>query len=266
MGLGEFLEAAAGAGIENAPARDDQRFVGLAKLRDRGTQFVLRRTDTSQRPDVLREESFGIIERLRLNVLAEGKRDRAAFGWIGHHRHRALQRVDDLLGPGDAVEIARDGAKAVVSRNGAIGKILDLLQDGVRPAVGEHVAGQEKERQTVHMRERGSRYHVGGAWADRARHRHEPAAETCLCKGDRGMRHRLLVVGPIGRQLIAHLIKRLAHSGNIAVTEKRPDTRDKRNFLSLDFRHLPHEITGQCLRHCQSDGLHRGVFLTACLR
>ena len=37
MGFGELRQCRAGAGIEYAAAGDDQRLVGLAKLRDRGT-------------------------------------------------------------------------------------------------------------------------------------------------------------------------------------------------------------------------------------
>ena len=124
--------------------------VGLAQRRDRGVEFVLRRTGATQSPDALGEEAFRIVERFRLNVLAQRQRNRPALGRIGEHRHGALQRVDDLLGPRDAVEIARHGTKAIVCGNGAVAEILDLLQDGIGPAIGEDVAGQQKKRQTVH--------------------------------------------------------------------------------------------------------------------
>ncbi len=58
--------------------------------------------------------------------------------------------------------------------------------------------------------------------------RHHAAAETRLGVGDRGMRHRLLVVGAEGRQLVAHLIERLADAGDIAVAEDRPDAAEER--------------------------------------
>jgi hypothetical protein len=99
------------------------------------------------------------------------------------------------------------------------------------------------------MRDRCSRHHVGGARPDRTRHRHHPAAEARLGKGDRGMRHRLFVMGAICRQPVSHLIERLAKSCNVAVTEDRPNTGDKRHLFSVNLGHLPREITGQCLRH-----------------
>ena len=111
------------------------------------------------------------------------------------------------------------------------------------------------------MRDRCSCHHVRGARPDRARHRHHLAAEARLGKGDRGMRHRLFVMGAICRQLVSHLIERLAKSCNVAVTEDRPNTGDKRHLLPVDLGHLPREITGQCLRHGQSDRAHNGVSL-----
>ena len=160
-----------------------------------------------------------------------------------------MQRVYDLLGPRNTVKIARHRAKTVIRGNRAIGEILDLLQDRVGPAIGEDIAGQEKKRQTVYMRDRRSCHHVRGAGPDRARHCHHPAAEACLGKGDRCMRHRLFIMGAIGRQLIAQRIERLANSCNVAVTEDRPDTGYEWHFLPFDLGHLPREITGQCLRH-----------------
>jgi len=114
MSLGELLQRCGGAGIEHAAAGDDQRLAGLAKLRDRCTKFVLRRTDAARGPDALGEEDLGIIERLCLNVLTQRKRHWPALGRVGQHRHGALQRGYDLLGPRNAVEIARYRAETVI--------------------------------------------------------------------------------------------------------------------------------------------------------
>ena len=59
MSLGELLQRRGGAGIEHAAAGDDQRLARLAKLRDRCTNFVLRRTDAARSPDALGEEASG---------------------------------------------------------------------------------------------------------------------------------------------------------------------------------------------------------------
>ena len=150
------------------------------------------------------EEAFGIVVGLGLHVLAERQRHRPAFGRIGQHLHGAVERRDDLLRPRDAVEIARHRPEAVIGRNRAVAEILDLLQHRIGDAIGEDVAGQQQHRQAVDMGQRRGRHHVDRARADRGGRRHEAAAEIRLGIGDRGMRHRLLVVGAEGRQLVAH--------------------------------------------------------------
>ena len=75
------------------------------------------------------------------------------------------------------------------------------------------------------MRDSGGRHHVERAGADRRRADHEATAEARLGVGDRGERHALLVVGAVGRQLVAHLVERLADAGDIAVAEDRPAPR-----------------------------------------
>ena len=97
----------------------------------------------ARHPDALGEEALGIIEGLGLHVLAERQRHRAAFGRVGQHLHGALQRRDDLLGPRDAVEIARHRPEAVIGADRAVAETLDLLQHRVGRAVGEDVAGQQ---------------------------------------------------------------------------------------------------------------------------
>ena len=176
-----------------------------------------------------------------------------------------MARCDDLLGPGDAVEIARHGTKAIVCRNGAVAEILDLLQDGIGPAIGKDIAGQQKKRQTVHMRNRGRRNHVCRSRSDRTRHRHHPAAKARLGEGDRSVRHRLLVMRAVGRQLIPYLIERLADGRHVAVAEDRPNASEKPDLFAFDLRHLPRKVARECLRHSQSDGFH-GCSLKAAVR
>jgi hypothetical protein len=61
------------------------------------------------------------------------------------------------------------------------------------------------------------------------------------------MRHALLVVRAIGRQLVAHLIERLAQPGDIAMAEDRPDAAEDRHLLAVDHGHLPrHERASAC--------------------
>ncbi len=120
-------------------------FSDFLMQRDRIRQLVGIRARAARRPDALLEEALRIVEGFGLHVLAERQRHRAAIERIGQHLHGALQRRDDLLGPGDAVEIARDRAEGVVGRNRAVAEILDLLQHRIGRAVGEDVAGQEQD-------------------------------------------------------------------------------------------------------------------------
>ena len=131
----------------------------------------------AQAMHALVEEALGVVERFGLDVLAEGERHRAAFGRVGQHRDRARQRRHDLLGPHDAVEIARDRAEAIVGAHRAVAEILDLLQHRIGAAIGEDVARQQQHRQPIDMRDRGGGDHVGRAGADRAgAGHHAPAA------------------------------------------------------------------------------------------
>ena len=190
------------------------------------------------RPDLLLEKAFRVVEGLRLHILAERQRHRTAIERIGQHLHGALQRRDDLLGPGDAVEIARDRTEGVVGRDRAVAEILDLLQHRIRRAIGEDVAGQEEHGNAVDMRDACRRHHIQGAGADRGRAGHEALAEARLGIGDRGMRHALFVMGAIGRQFAAHLIERFADARDVAMAEDRPDAAEDRHLLAVDDGHL----------------------------
>jgi len=72
-----------------------------------------------------------------------------------------------MLGPGDPVKVAHDRPEAVVGADRAIVEVLDLLQHGVRPAVGEDIARNEEHGQPVDVRQRRRRHHVGGPRPDR---------------------------------------------------------------------------------------------------
>jgi hypothetical protein len=72
------------------------------------------------------------------------------------------------------------------------------------------------------------------------------------------MSHALLVVGPKGRESAAFRMERLAHRGDIAVAEDRPDAGEERQRLSVDLRPLRSEGTDQSLRHGETDRGHGG--------
>lgn len=129
--------------IEDTAAGDDDRLLRLADQGNGVGQFVGIRPWPALRPDMFLEQADGIVEGFGLDILAKRQRHRTAVLRIGQHLHGALQGRDDLLRPGDPVEITRDRAERIVGGNRAIAEILDLLQHGVGSAVGKYVAGQE---------------------------------------------------------------------------------------------------------------------------
>ena len=203
------------------------------------------------------EEACGIVVGFGLHVLAEGERHRAAFGRVGQHGHRPAERRHDLLGPHDAVEIARDRAETVVGADRPVAEILDLLQNRIGPAAGEDVAGNEQHRQAIDMRHRGGGDHVGRARPDRGRAGHHAPAARGLGEGDRRMRHRLLVVGAIGRQRLARGVERFAEPGDIAVAEDGEHALEEPLLAAVDLHLLRAEEPDHRLRGRQSDCLHR---------
>ena len=114
------------------------------------------------------------------------------------------QRLDDLLGPADAIPVAGDRLEGVGNRDRGVVEVLDLLEHGVDDAVLERVAGEQQHGQPVGMGDRGRRHHVRGARADRRGGDHDPPAPHRLAVGNGGERHRLLVVAAPRRQLVLH--------------------------------------------------------------
>ena len=202
------------------------------------------------------EEARRIVIGLGLHVLAEGERHRPAFGRIGQDRDRPIERRHDLLGTRDAVEIARHRAEAVVGAHRSVAEILDLLQNRVGPAVGEHVAGDQQHGQPIDMRDRGGGDHVGRAGADRGGAGHHPLAARSLGEGDRGVRHRLLVMGAIGRQRVARGVERLAHARHIAMAEDREHALEQALLAPVDFDSLGAQEANHRLGGGQSDRCH----------
>ena len=184
--------------IEHAAAGDDQRPLGAAQQLHRHRQLRRIGGEAARPRHMGREERLRIVERLGLHILGHAERHRPAFGGIGQHLHRARQRGQQLFRPGDAIPIARHRPEAIIGGDRGIAEILDLLQHRIGPAAGIDIAGQQQQRQPVHMGDGGGRDHVGGARADRAGAGHHLSAPLRLGEGHGGQRHRLLVVGAEG--------------------------------------------------------------------
>jgi hypothetical protein len=67
----------------------------------------------------------------------------------------------------DAVPVTGDRLEGVVYVDGGIAIMLDLLHDGIGPAVDESVARKQQHREPVGVGKSCRRHHVGGARADR---------------------------------------------------------------------------------------------------
>ena len=262
--LGEAPERVARAGVVDAATRDQERpprllppTRGLGDERGIGTVASLHVHSRL-------EEALGKISGFRLHVLRQREGDRSAVGRVGEHGNRLGQRSQELLGARDAVPVARYRPEAVVRADRAVGEVLDLLQHRVGAAAREYIARQQQHGQPVDVRQCGRRHHVGRARADRSRARHHAPPTMRLRIGDRGVRHRLLVVGAQGRKAIAYLRQRLAHPGDVAVTEDREHSVQQRHGAAIDDRLLRHQEAHQRLRGRESQALHASALRAAC--
>ena len=262
--LGEAPERLACVGIVDAAAGDQKRpprFPPQAHgLRDERRVGAV----ASRLVHTWLEKACRKIGRLRLHVLRQRKRHRSAVGRIGEHGNRLRQRPQELFGPRDPVPVARHRAETIVCAHRAVGEVLDLLQDGVGAAAREYVARQQQHREAVDVRKRGRRHHVGRAGTDRGRAGHQPPAAKCLGVGDRGVRHRLLVVRAQRRKAIAHLRQGLAHSSDVAMTEDGEHPVHERHGSAVDGRLLRHQVAHQRLRGRQSQARHAAARRAAC--
>jgi hypothetical protein len=263
----EVDQLALGVGIEDAAAADDERLLARRQEIDCDGDLVRVRRDPPLAIHPLLEKRSWIVIGFRLDVLAEGERHRPAIGRIGQDGKRARQRRHDLLGTRDAIEIARHRPEAVVRARRPVAEVFDLLQHRIGLPIGENVAGDQQHRQAIDVRDRCRCDHVGRAGADRGRAGHHAPAARSLGEGDRGMRHRLLVMCAVGRELIAGGIERFSEARYIAVAEDCEHTLEEPLRAAVDFHPLSAEEADHSLRGCQSDRFHHvGVPLQSFMR
>lgn len=253
--LGEVQRAPPGAGVPDAAAEHQQRPLGRAQhARGLGDGPAVRARPQRPVRDRL-EQRLGEVVRLRLDVLRQRQDDRARVGRVREHPRDLRQRREQLLGPGDAVEVAADRTEGVVDRRGAVAEGLDLLQHRVRRAAGERVARQQQDRQPVRVRDPGGGDHVQRARPDRRRHHADLPPVRRLRVADRGQGHALLGVPAPDRDLAAVLLQRGAEAEDVAVPEDREHPREQRHLTAVEgFRTLREDPLDQRLSRCQ---LHR---------
>ena len=195
------------------------------------------------------EEALGKLCDLGLHVLGQGQRYRPAARGIGEDVDRRGQARHELLGARDAIPVTGDRTKAIVGRDGGIAEVLHLLEDGIRLAAREDVAGEEQNWKTIDVGDGRRRHHVRGARADRRRAGQDPPASMSFGEGDGRVSHRLLVVRPEGRKLGARAVERLPETGDVAVAEDREHARHEWKLDALDLRPLGTEISDERLGH-----------------
>ena len=98
-------------------------------------------------------------------------------------------------------------------------KVFHLLQHRVRRTRLKHIAGQQQQRQPVHMRDRSGGDHIGSSRPYGTGNGHDALAEQGFAIGNRAMRHGLFIVGAVGGQLRAFVPQRFAQACHIAVTK-----------------------------------------------
>ena len=139
-----------GAAVAHAAAGDDQRLLGrLAAARPRPRASVAVGPRPRDAVDGRLEEPLGIVERLRLHVLAQADERRAAIGRVEHVATAWGSDADDLLRPGDPVPVARHGLEGVVDADRRVAEVLDLLQHRVGQRLTKVSPDEQQDRQAV---------------------------------------------------------------------------------------------------------------------
>ena len=154
-------------------------------------------------PDPLGEELLRPVVRLRLHVLRQRERDGAGLDGVGEDAHGLERGRDQGLGAGDPVEVAaRPGAGVSLTRHVARVRDFELLEDRVRRAGGEDVAGEQQHREVVDGGEGGAGDEVGGAGADGGGDGVRGEAVRLAGVADGGVHHRLLVAALVVRHVV----------------------------------------------------------------
>src|SRR6202043_1413536 len=107
-GFAECIERTLGAGEQHAAACNDERTSSAAHKPARLAELPFIRTRSANVPDALLKEALRIIERFRLDILAERQRDGPTRCGICQHIQGARERRTQLFRTREPIEIARD--------------------------------------------------------------------------------------------------------------------------------------------------------------
>ena len=254
--FGKGGEFALGTRIEDATAGDDEGLLGLFQQGDGFRDFETIRTGAANAVNALVEEGCRIVIGFALRILTEREENRAAIGRIKQGADGLRERLQDLLRAGDAVPVAGHGLEGIIDGEGRIIEVFDLLQHGIRQAIGEGIAREHQDRKAVGVGSTRSCDHVQRAGADGGNGNHHLAALLGLGESDGSERHGLLVLAAPCREFILHLLERFGQAGDIAMAENGEGSGEKGNFDAVDLGVLCAEIFDQGLGHGEPDRFH----------
>ena len=133
--------------------------------------------------------------------------------------------------------------------------MFNLLQDRVGKARDEGITRNKQHRKTVRHRNASRGNHVCCARTDRRGADHDLLTTSSLCESCRGEPHSLLVLSAPHRQFGAVHFERVTQACHVAVAKDSIYTGEERNVLSVDDGSLSDEVSNECFRCCQSNGL-----------
>ncbi len=102
--------------------------------------------------DSFPEKVIGIFVAFALHVLRQRHADRAGFGRIGQHAHRADHGGHQLLRAFHPVPVFAYGLKCIIGGGLQACRLFHLLQNRVWLACGERVARKKKQGDVVDRR------------------------------------------------------------------------------------------------------------------
>ena len=153
---------------------------------------------------------------------------------------------------GDAIPIAGHGLESIIQSERRIVEMFELLQHRIRQAGEEGVAAEHQQRQPVGMGERCGVEEIARARSGGCGGEHEAAAQMIFCVSSSGEAHALLILPTVEGQLVAHRIKCLAQTGDVAVTENTKTAATNARALPIDLDELVGKPTHDRLRCGQS--------------
>ena len=142
--LGELGEFVVGVGVEHAATGDDQRAFGGADGLGGTADVLVVGVRAADPPFALGKELLGHVEGFGLDVLGQRNRDRAGLGRVGEDTEAVVERGEQLLGPGDAVEKLRQRPEGVIDGDVVGVGLFELLQHGVGGAGREVSLGSSR--------------------------------------------------------------------------------------------------------------------------